>query len=441
MSRVLGIELRRSAALGSGLVLLLLGVVLLFLVDEAEWTDGWMQLVMTQRLYLAVLWPLALAAGAFQARREHLSNVTELFTSTPRPRAHRSVPTLGAMAIAVVCGYLAMALVGALWIIGTADYLPVAVFVVTAVGAVALVAAVWLGLAVGRLLPWLITAPALGVAGVALLLLIPAATRPRGWLALVFSPIYEMNMPGPFAAVPGRASAAQTVWLAGLAVTAVLLFAAGGRRTRVAALLPVVLGAALAITVMPHQNRFVNDAIDPVAKELVCAEGAPRVCVSRAHAGLLSEVTPRAREGLATLAKVPGAPVEVHEDTTTYFPDAYPAWRADVVLLDMGAGKDGHLAAVNQVPFEVVLGAFATPPLCHDGAGLADSLAATAWLMGREPAARSPWDIPEIIAEAVQTWRDLNHLPVAEATARVAALRDASVHCRKVDGDLARSSR
>ena len=81
--------------------------------------------------------------------------------STPRPRGHRTVPTLAAMAVAVVCGYLAMGAAGGLWIIGTAEYLPVQVFVVTAVGVLALIAAVWLGLAVGRLLPSPATAPAL----------------------------------------------------------------------------------------------------------------------------------------------------------------------------------------------------------------------------------------------------------------------------------------
>src|SRR4051812_48514642 len=201
MSRVLRIELRRSAAPGSALMLLVAGVLLLFFAEGRAFAAGWMQLAMAQRLYLAILWPLALAAGAWQARRERRSNVAELFASTPRPSAHRAVPTLGAMAVAVVCGYLATGLAAGLWIIGTAEYLPVSAFVVTAVGGLALIAAAWLGLAVGRLLPWPVTAPALAVAGIGLLLLIPGATRPRGWLALVFSPIYEMNLPGPFATV------------------------------------------------------------------------------------------------------------------------------------------------------------------------------------------------------------------------------------------------
>ena len=383
MSRIFGIELRRSAALGSALMVLVIGVLLIFFAEGIGFAEGWMQLAMTQRLYLALLWPLALAAGAWQARREHRSNVTELFASTPRPTAQRTVPTLGAMALAVVAGYLAVGLAGGLWIISTAEYLPVAVLAVTAVGALALIAAAWLGLAIGRLLPGRATAPMLAVAGLGLLLTIPAATRPRGWLALVFSPIYEMNMPGAYATVPGRASAAQAIWLAALAGAAVLLFASTGWRIRVAALLPVVAGAALAIMVMPHQNRFVNDAIDPVARELVCTDNTPRVCVSRVHSGLLDEVAPGAREGLAILAKLPGGPTEVHEDTTTYVPDRFPAWREDVTLLRIQVGSNGHLEDRSGVPAEVVAGAFDSPPSCENNAALEDRLAAAYWLIGR----------------------------------------------------------
>jgi hypothetical protein len=441
MSRMLGIELRRSAALGSALALLVVGVVLLFFVEGIAFAAGWMQLAMTQRLFLAVLWPLALAAGAWQARREHRSNVAELFASTPRPRAHRTVPTLGAMAVAVVGGYLAMGTAGALWIIDTAEYLPVQVFVVTAVGGLALIAAVWLGLAAGRLLPSPATAPALGVAGLGLLLVLPAATRPRGWLALVFSPIYEMNMPGDYATVPGRASAAQAIWLAALAAAAVLLFASGGWRVRVAALLPVVLGAALAITVMPHRNRSVTDAVDPVAQELVCAEREPRVCVSRVHSGLLSEIVAPAREGLAVLAKLPGAPARVHEDTTTYFPERFPTWQQDVVLLRVEVGQNGHLADRTGALAEVVGAAFASPPGCEHFAGPAEKLAAAYWLIGREPVAGDDYYDPADVATAVRLWQELRRLPAAAAQDRVAALRRAALTCTVGDGQTSLSPR
>jgi hypothetical protein len=329
---------------------------------------------------------------------------------------------------------------GGLWIIGTAEYLPVSVFVVAAVGGLALIAAVWLGLAVGRLLPRLATAPALAVAGLGLLLVIPGATRPRGWLALVFSPIYEMNMPDAYSTVPGRASVAQAIWLAALAVSAVLLFASSGWRIRVAALLPVVAGAALAITVMPQQSRFVTDAIDPVARELVCAEGEPQVCVSRVHSGLMSEVSPPARDGLAILAKLPGAPTQVHEDTTTYVPEVHPPWHEDVVLLRVEVGRNGHLMNADGVLADVVTGAFASPPRCDKSAGLEEKLAAAYWLLGREPVAGETHE-PADIAAAVQLWQNLRRLPGSEAKARVVALRRAALNCSAGDGLIPRSTR
>ncbi|WP_433364057.1 hypothetical protein ACQPZX_33295 [Actinoplanes sp. CA-142083] len=434
MSRVFGIELRRSAALGSAVILLVVGVLVLFFAGETLFTTGWMQLAMSQRLFLALLWPVALAAGAWQARREIRSKVEELFATTPRPRAHRMIPTLGAMGVGVVAGYLAMALAGGLWIVRTARYLPVQFFAVTAVGLLSLIAAVWLGLAVGRLLPSPATAPGLGVAGLGLLLVIPGATRPRGWLALVFSPIYEMNMPDAYTTVPGRVSLSQAIWMTALAVAAVLLFASNGWRLRVAAVLPVVLGAALAIAAMPHQKRVVVDAIDPVARELVCE---PQVCVSRVHSGLLGEVTPRAREGLKILAKLPAAPTQVHEDTTTYGPPMYPAWHDDVVLLTVHADSKAHLDNRGGTAAEVVAGAFASKPNCANFAGPAERLAAAYWLIGSEPVARGDYD-PAAIGEAVQLWQGLRQLPESEAMAKIVALRQAALACTVEKGQLSR---
>ncbi|GIF08373.1 hypothetical protein [Actinoplanes siamensis] len=420
MSRALSIELRRSAAPGSALILLAVGVALLYLVAEAEWSAGWMQLVMAQRLYLALLWPLALAAGAWQGRRERQSNVTELFASTPRPRASRVVPTVGAMALTIVAGYLLMGLVGGLAIVSTAHYLPPQVAAVTAVGALALVAGVWLGMAAGHLLPWLVTAPAVAVAGLGVLLTIPAATRPKGWLALVFSPIYEMNLPEDYATVPGRVSVSQAIWLAALALAGLLLFASSGWRVRVAALLPVALGAVLAITVMPHHDRLVVDAVDPVAKELVCARDEPRVCVSRVHEGLLPEVVPQAREALTVLAKLPGMPSRVHEDTTTYLPYVPAPRTADVALVTIRGGKTGDLTS------KIVTGVFARSYDCEKGPDWADTLAAAYWLIGRTPVAEEP----DVAADALIRWRELGKLPAGEAAARVTAIRDAAVGCK-----------
>jgi hypothetical protein len=43
------------------------------------------------------------------------------------------------------------------------------------------------------------------------------------------------------------------------------------------------------------------------------------------------------------LAKLPNAPATVHEDTTTHEPDTSPPRQADVVLVSIQVGNDGHL--------------------------------------------------------------------------------------------------
>jgi len=178
---------------------------------------------------------------------------------------------------------------------------------------------------------------------------------------------------------------------------------------------------------MPRDNRYVIDAIDPVARELVCAHDDPRVCVSRVHAGLLGEVAPGAREALTVLAKLPAAPTRVHEDTTTYVPAAYPPRRDDVVLLRIEAGPDGHLADRDRVLAETVAAAFGSRGDCDHFAGPDEKLAAAYWLIGRAPVAPDG---------AVRLWQSLRQR--ADAEARVVALRRAALSCTVEDGQLSR---
>ncbi|MFC8846764.1 MULTISPECIES: hypothetical protein [unclassified Micromonospora] len=95
---------------------------------------------------------MALAAGAWQGRREHRAKVGELFATTAR-------------------------------------HLPLLNFVVvTGVGVLSLIAAAWLGLGIGRMLPTLVTAPTLGVAGV--LLVFFSTIGPPDWVAAAISPVH-----------------------------------------------------------------------------------------------------------------------------------------------------------------------------------------------------------------------------------------------------------
>src|SRR5262245_8793135 len=162
-TRILRIELRRSTALWSVLLIAAVGVFVLFTSNSPY--RSWMEVVVVQRDILQLIWPLALAAGAWQASRERRSRVEELMATTPRPRWQRVLPVATAMAIAAVTAYLVM-FAGAVGHVRYLDaYFPAGAIPLIALGALSLVAAVWVGLAIGTLLPSTLTAPMLVVVG------------------------------------------------------------------------------------------------------------------------------------------------------------------------------------------------------------------------------------------------------------------------------------
>ncbi|GIJ30243.1 hypothetical protein Vqi01_54050 [Micromonospora qiuiae] len=442
---ILGVELRRSAALGAASITVVIGVGALYLASD-RWSSGWMPLAMAVREYLLLLWPLALAAGAWQGRREHRAKVGELFTTTARPRVQRMLPVAGAMAITLAIAYLLVTAAGIAWMITTAQHLPLLNFVVvTGVGVLSLIAAAWLGLGIGRMFPALVTAPALGVAGV--LLVFVSAIRPADWLAAAISPVHGTSRFHAWQTIDNRVSGALSIWMLALAITGLLLLVAGGWRARTAALLPVLLGLTGAIAVVPRDRDVLNWPVDPIARELVCTEDTPTVCVSRLHANVLEALTPLAREGLTVLAKLPNAPTAVHEDTSTYVSgDIRPA-QDGVVTIPIRIDSRGGLAHPVAVLPEIVnrLGV-GYDERCQNRNDVVERAAAY-WLLGREP--QSDVGVipgmlsedPEINAEAVRLWQGLRELPYDEALARVTAVRDAILACTDTTGMLSGSAR
>ncbi|WP_434740550.1 hypothetical protein [Micromonospora sp. SH-82] len=442
---ILGVELRRSAAVGAGLITVVIGVVALY-VATGRWSIGWMALAMTIREYLLLLWPLALMAGAWQGRREHRAKVGELFATTPRPRLQRMLPVLVAMACTLAVAYLVVTVAGLAWIVTTARYLPLVDFVVvTGVGVLSVIAAAWLGLGIGRLLPALVTVPVLGVAGV--LLVGVGSLVPPDRVAAAISPVHGSSLFHDYQTIDDRVSGAVAIWMVALAVTGLLLFVATGRRARLAAVVPVLLGLVAATAVVPRDRDVLNWPVDPVARELVCTDDTPTVCVSRVHSGVLDAVTPPAREGLAVLAKLPNAPTTVHENTRTLsFGEDRAAPQAGVVTIDVRIDKRGRLAHPASVVPEIVAG-LGVP---YDGEcrnrHAATERAAAYWLLGREP--RSDVGVvpgmiaedPELNAEAVTLWQRLRGLPEGEALARVTAVRDALLVCEDPVGILSGSA-
>ncbi|KXK63922.1 hypothetical protein AWW66_00245 [Micromonospora rosaria] len=437
---ILGVELRRSAALGAALTTVAAGVVALY-VAPGRWSTGWMALAIAIREYLILMWPLALAAGAWQGRREHRTKVGELFATTARPRAQRMLPVLGAMAITLTVAYLLVTAAGVAWIFTTDRYLPVLnVAVVTGVGVLALIGAAWLGLGIGRTLPAPATAPTLGVAGV--LLVFASSFVSPDWLAAAISPIHGTSQFHHYQTIDNQVSAALAIWLAALAGTGVLLLVAGGWRARTAALVPVLLGLTVAATVVPRDPAVLDQPVDPVARELVCTDDTPTVCVSRVHATVLDALTPLAREGLAVLARMPDAPTAVHEDTTTYRLREDRPTPDGVVTIPVRIDRRGGLAHPAAVVPEIVtrLG------VEYDGTcrnrNPAVERAAASWLLGREPQPDlGVEEDAETNAGAVTLWQGLRALSDDEALARVTAVRDAVLACADTTGLLSRSPR
>ncbi|MEV4626481.1 hypothetical protein AB0J90_09380 [Micromonospora sp. NPDC049523] len=81
--RFLRVELRRSAAGGIALLMLVVGTVMP-LSSTQSFTGRWMQLAVNTRSMLMVLLPLALAGGAWPGRRETRHRVDELFAQPHR---------------------------------------------------------------------------------------------------------------------------------------------------------------------------------------------------------------------------------------------------------------------------------------------------------------------------------------------------------------------
>jgi hypothetical protein len=431
MGRILRIELRRSSAVGIAVLSLVLGTGLLLSFTQG-FAGRWMQLAVAARLMLMVLWPLALAGGAWLGRREAHSRVDELFASTVRPRWQRVLPTACALAVAVVTAYTMMVLIGAVWVVPTAGYFPVTALVVAAVGALSLVAAAWLGIAAGRAVPRLVTAPVLAVAGLAVAGLLPdwvsASTlggNSRAPAVLLLSPVFTGGL-DDFETVMARVNLTQALWLAALAATGLLL-AAAGRRVIALAALPAVLGAAVAVALLPSGGYVGATTADPGAVRLVCDDAGPQICVTRVHAGLLPDVAGPARQALKLMAaKLPNAPTRAVERSGARH-------HADTLVFSAPSIGPTGRAAFDDEPFLPSLLEAAWRQDCGDRAEHHDLLlswtVAAGWLAGQPPTPASWWN-PQDRERVDRAYQTLVALPPAEQQRRMASARDAALDCR-----------
>jgi hypothetical protein len=450
MARILRIELRRSVAWWAALIIAAVGVFVLFASNPPY--PSWMELVITQRDVMQLTWPLALAAGAWQGIRERRSRVEELLATTAKPRRWRVVPVASAMAIGAVAGYVVM-LAGATGHLRHIDgYFPAAALPIIALGSAAMVAAVWLGLAIGAMLPSPLTAPVLvvvgfiGMAVVGPMLRVRDVSDPGAVLLLPYLRTPHEDNPALQMLSTG-ANLSQALWFATLAATGLALYSAARPSTRIAAVAPALLGVTLAVPAMP---RYVEDAwvIDRRAAAVVCTPDEPRVCLARVHSHRLDDLRGPAREALSILAaKLPPAPTRVlvtgfgeggsgpqPADTLVVAPgllEGTEYTRADLVAYMLGGGGAQQCQVLADTdPNEPVLG----EPGEADNRYAAARQVVTDWLLDRTPT-------PPPVAGAKgsffglvdQTLADLRALPVDEQRARVNAFREAERTC--ADGD------
>jgi hypothetical protein len=338
--RLVRLEARRNAML-----LILPPVIALFLFDTYRTAVGlppfWALRSMTVELHGVLDFaPLTAAAAAWAGARDRRRRVTDLVVTTAWPRwTARLASWVACAGLATACYLICVAAVyittarQASW--GGPLWWPVAV----GAGTVATACAV--GFACGVLLPSRFTAP---LAAVVVFGVFFAALRPFGGAPYaLLSPVngsLGLNLYadiGVFYPYLPDLAIVQLLFMTGL--TAVALGALGLPRDRarrwphrVAALVTVAglaaAGTAIGLAGTARLNSHdmvvipaVHDAASdqPLAYTPVCGQGAIPVCVHPAFRAYLPSLTAALAPALAAVAGLPGAPVRVTQQDTTFY--------------------------------------------------------------------------------------------------------------------------
>ncbi|WP_410628253.1 hypothetical protein [Amycolatopsis sp. cmx-8-4] len=434
---VFRIELRRSIAPWAGLALVVVALGYLFLLSgpwwkvPAPWTGNTTTTALWLRFLLVFLWPIAVGAGAIQGMRDSRSGVVELLSTTSRPGWHRALRLAGAVGALSALGFVLVFGVGLAEVLGHGGFVSASFLPVLFVGLLAIVAGSWVGLAIGRLLPHPLTAPALAV----LTLVVSVLAWASGGLSLSYSrfgllaPTLEEPR-GALVTTSTSVDLGQTAWFLGLALTGFLLLAANSARARVLGLLPVVAGAAIALPVFPASADGLV-AADSIAAQKLC-DGP--ICVSRAHEDRLAALAGPGREALAMLAKLPGAPTRIEEQTAPNSVAGRPARDSGVVYLDFQINDELLTADASALRVAVLSGAglpACMPPSYGDLSDMGGRMIAAAYFTGELkplPEYGGSWFRQES-GRLEQVWQKFRALPADVRFARVAALRQVLLTC------------
>ncbi|MEV0633572.1 hypothetical protein AB0I77_01055 [Streptomyces sp. NPDC050619] len=261
-------------------VLLTLAVALA--ANSKQWQGGWAETrdqLHTAAGMLGV--PLALAAGCWQGGRERRRRTGDLLETAARGPLARLLASALPLALWVVAGYAATAVLA--WLAtcysatGDSPYL-----VAPLTDVVVLASAVLAGQAVGRLVAWRLAAPLLAAGAYVGLGALSYGSSNNSYIPL--SPVLD----GGTISVPvWWQPLAMVVWTGGLAVAAVLAYAA---RRRAVALLPLAAAAAAgALLVQTGEGLWHTN---PLARRQVCdTSTTPQICVNARYGDLLPQVT------------------------------------------------------------------------------------------------------------------------------------------------------
>ncbi|MFC7404348.1 hypothetical protein [Georgenia alba] len=440
--RILRLELRRSAAPFAALAAAAAAALAV-----ATYGGSASVLVGDGRSQLLVLIPVLLGLGAWQARRDRRSRTDELLAATPRPSGVRRTTLAAALGIGAALGFgvpLIAAMIHA-WLTGV--YVPAWMVPALVATLVHPIAAVWLGLAVGRLMPWVVTPPLLVVGGFLGLVTLTVFTDPEGDA--------DGRYPSAWLLAPGSSEGinaferltppvltAQVVWAVALAAASLLLFVPT-RHLRGLAAVPIAagLGGTLAL-LPPHLSAGV--ALDDGAIEEVCTSDAPRVCARRGAPLLLPYLVEPGREVLAVLReRLPQAPARVV--AIYYGNDSQPGLPApdpSVLHAEVYTDEAGRIEMTrDELTWTLLMGAGTLA--CPDVAPTeweryaTARVVAAAWLLGERPYAPESldedlgWVPPASVTHPV--YDALRSLPRDEQRTRVAALREAELGCAEGD--------
>jgi hypothetical protein len=433
--RILRIEVRRTIAPWAGLAVAVIALGFLFSFS-GPWVNGplawdrqWTHAAFWTRFLLVLLWPLVVGAGAVQGMRDSRSGVVELLGTAPRPGLHRAAGLATAVAVPVVLGYLLVFAVGAVQVIANGGFFSFDWLPIVLVGVLAMIAGAWIGLGVGKLLPHPLTAPALVVAVFTAVIAFRGGVIPLR--VALLSPAFEA-VDDPFFTTSGRVDLGQAIWLVGLALTGLLALAARSRWAKVLAAVPVVVGLAVALPVLPATPAE-GRGVDPVAIARVC-DGP--VCVTRMHEAELARIAGPGKEALRLLGTLPDAPVQVVELDRRLGLDEVPPRTADAVVADLSDPTLRLSTEADDLTRALLAGA--GTPSCLDELGgpsrldeLTARTIAAAWFLGElKPLKGNIWVGGETARRTGRAWATFRALPADEQRERIIALRRAGLTCQ-----------